>query len=602
MSEPVKQQIGDGQDDFGQAAGKLVEAAKQTRAVSKGVQATTQAANAAITTAQASGGAAAEVAAGSAAGPWGALLAAAWASRHALFKVLVCACLGLLIIIVLIVSLPSIVSNGIFGLDGVQPIDGATLLSTYNEMAEVVDQAVDDGYNQALAGVEDIITSGGYDYQLSMDALSNYAHSSAGYDVCYILAAYSASMEQKDTSKAGLTAKLNAVTGAMFPVTKDGEGTVEQEVQATPAPSPSPGATPAPTTVNVKYVKCTIHQFNTSVIAAAFGLDLDAPYGEFGITYRQAIENMANALKRTMYGSVVSGSSVPLTDEALIAFVNSQRCSDMRKHILSTALSLVGKVPYFWGGKSEAGWNDAWNTPRLVTAAGDHTSGTIQPFGLDCSGFTDWIYKTAVGISLYGVNWHQWDNSFAVSAAELQPGDQGFLGGREDWTHVLMFAGYGESGQRMWVHSSGGEGVILNTPSYEAGLSLRRPSGVDFDAPVSGGGTELGTPISTLEVDVTHYCACTLCCGENAAGITASGKRVSQGMVAMSSHYPFGTQIKINGVMYTGGDGAGRLESHRLLSGSFQSEWTERRGSGCCRGWWSGNLLQAAKSVWSERP
>lgn len=60
----------------------------------------------------------------------------------------------------------------------------------------------------------------------------------------------------------------------------------------------------------------------------------------------------------------------------------------------------------------------------------------------------------------------------------------------------------------------------------------------------------MGTPISTLEVDVTHYCACTLCCGENAAGITASGKRVSQGMVAMSSHYPFGTQIKINGVLY----------------------------------------------------
>ena len=398
-----------------------------------------------------------------------------------------CACLGLLIIIVLIVSLPSIVSNGIFGLDGVQPIDGATLLSTYNEMAEVVDQAVDDGYNQALAEVEDIITSGGYDYQLSMDALSNYAHSSAGYDVCYILAAYSASMEQKDSSKAGLTAKLNAVTGAMFPVTKDGEGTVEQEVQGTPAPSPSPGATPAPSSVTVKYVKCTIHQFDTSVITTAFGLDLDAPYGEFGITYRQAIENMANALKRTMYGSVVSGSSVPLTDEALIAFVNSQRCSDMRKHILSTALSLVGKVPYFWGGKSEAGWNDAWNTPRLVTAAGDHTSGTIQPFGLDCSGFTDWIYKTAVGISLYGVNWHQWDNSFAVSAAELQPGDLGFLGGREDWTHVLMFAGY----------------------------------------------------------------------GENAAGITASGKRVSQGMVAMSSHYPFGTQIKINGVLYTVEDRGG---------------------------------------------
>ena len=553
MSEPVKQQIGDGHDDFGQAAGKIAEAAKQVSAASQSAQVTAQAANTAIATAQASGGAAAEIAAGSAAGPWGAVLAAAWASRHTLFKVLVCICLGLLIFIVLIVSLPSIVSNGIFGLDGVQPADDATLLATYNEMAGVVDQVVDDGYDQALAEVEDIITSGGYDYRLSMDALSNYAHSSAGYDVCYILAAYSASKEQKDTSKSDLTAKLNSVAGSMFPVTKDGEGEVEQEVQATPAPSPSPGATPAPSTVTVKYVKCTIHPFDTSVIATAFGIDLDAPYGEFGITYRQAIENMANALKRTMYGSVVAGATVPLTDEELIAFVNSQHCSEMRKHILTTALSLVGKVPYFWGGKSDAGWNDDWNTPKLVWAAGDHTSGTIQPYGLDCSGFTDWVYKTALGMGTLG---QQWESSHAVSSAELQPGDLGFLGGRYDWTHVLMFAGYGSDGQRMWVHSSGGEGVILNTPSYEAGLSLRRVDGVDFDAPAPGGGSE-GTPISTLEVDVTHYCACTLCCGENAAGITASGKRVSQGMVAMSSHYPFGTQIKINGVMYTVEDRGG---------------------------------------------
>jgi len=501
LDGPDKQQIGDGQDNFGEAAGKIIDAAKQMQAAGQSTQAAAQAANAAITTAQASGGAAAEIAAGSAAGPWGALLAAAWATRHTLFKVLVCICLGLLIFVVLIVSLPSIVSNGIFGLDGVQPADDATLLGTYNEMANVVNQAVDDGYNRSLAEVESIIEAGGYDYRLSMDALSNYAHGSAGYDVCYILAAYSASLEQKGTSKADLTAKLNAVAGSMFPVTKDGEG--EVEVAATPAPSPLPGVSPAPTTTTVKYVKCIIHPFDTTVIATAFGLDLDAPYGEFGITYRQAIDNMANALKRTMYGSVVAGSSVPLTDEELINFVNRQSCSDMRKHILSTGLSLVGKVPYFWGGKSEAGWNDAWNTPRLVTAAGDHTSGTIQPFGLDCSGFTDWVYKTAVGISLYGTNWSQWDNSHAVTAAELQPGDLGFLGGREDWTHVLMFAGYGESGQRMWVHSSGGEGVILNTPSYEATLSLRRPSGVDFDAPVSGG-ESFGTPISTLEVDVTH--------------------------------------------------------------------------------------------------
>ena len=66
-----------------------------------------------------------------------------------------------------------------------------------------------------------------------------------------------------------------------------------------------------------------------------------------------------------------------------------------------------------------------------------------------------------------------------------------------------------------------------------------------------------GEPLYTIEVDVTHYCACTKCCGPNAQGITASGKNVAVGMVAMSSYYPFGTQIMINGVMYTVEDRGG---------------------------------------------
>ncbi len=286
-------------------------------------------------------------------------------------------------------------------------------------------------------------------------------------------------------------------------------------------------------------------------------IDLNAPYDQFGITYGEAIQKMATALKMTLYGSAGNGQAVPLTDAELIAFVNRQNCSATRKHILTTALSLVGKVPYFWGGKSPPGWNDEWNTPKLVTAAGSSTSGTIRPFGLDCSGFTDWTYKTAVGVSLYGGTWNQWDETFAISASELLPGDLGFLkdSDGQGWNHVLIFAGYGEGSRRMWVHSSGGEGVILNSPSYEASLELRRPKGVDFDAPVSGNVS--GTPISTIEVDVTHYCACAKCCGSNADGITASGKKASRGMVAMSSHYPFGTQIMINGTMYTVEDRGG---------------------------------------------
>ena len=97
----------------------------------------------------------------------------------------------------------------------------------------------------------------------------------------------------------------------------------------------------------IKFVECTVHPFDQSVIMDAFGIDPNATYDQFGIPYSEAIQNMANALKQTLYGSVGNGQSVPLTDAELIAFVNRQNCNATRKHILSTALSLVGKVPTF---------------------------------------------------------------------------------------------------------------------------------------------------------------------------------------------------------------------------------------------------------------
>ena len=228
MAEPSKQQIGDGSDNYGQAAGQMAKAARQSgqeavkQTAAKGAE---QASNAAAATVKASvegGKAAAEIAAGTAAGgPWGAVLSAAWSMRHTLFKVLVCICLFLLFLIVMIVSLPSIVFNSIFGLDGNKPIEGVTPTAVYAEMAGAVSDVVDDGYSQALAKVESMISDGGYDYDLSMEALVNYAQSSSGYDVSYILAAYSASMQQQNTKKEDMVSKLGNVAGSMFPVTSE---------------------------------------------------------------------------------------------------------------------------------------------------------------------------------------------------------------------------------------------------------------------------------------------------------------------------------------------------------------------------------------------
>lgn len=656
MAEPDKQQIGDGSDNYGQAAGQMANAARQAgqeaakQAAAKGAEATANAAAATVKASVEGGKAAAEIAAGTAVGgPWGAILSAAWAMRHTLFKILVCICLFLLFLIVMIVSLPSIVTNSIFGLDGTPPVDGVSLQGTYSELSEVVSDVVDAGYDTSLARVEQIIEDGGYDYDLSMDALINYAQSSAGFDVSYILAAYSASLQQQGVSKEDMVAKLNAVSGDMFPVTyeekeqerivpvtystyrsvsvtvvtgrtqtgaingvpqyryttanrtyylPDGSETSDTDITV-PAysevtvdiPIYSGGSitgirqatyyeadgeeTLTPTTEIIKYVECTIHPFDNTVIASAFGIDMNAIYPQFNVTYGEAIQNMTNALKMTLYGTLGSGQMVPLTDAELIAFVNRQECSPMRKHILTTALSLVGKVPYFWGGKSGPGWNDEWNTPKLVTAAGSSSTGTIRPYGLDCSGFSTWVFTTAVGVNIGAGCNGQYPNTYAVSASELLPGDLGFLADDDGWGHVLIFAGYGEKGERMWVHSSSGSGVILNTPSYEGSLSYRRLSIVDYDAAVSSG-SAYGEPLYTLEVDVTHYCACTKCCGPNAQGITASGKQVATGMVAMSSYYPFGTLIEINGVMYTVEDrGGSGIENSRSRVDIFVPDHNE---------------------------
>ena len=581
MAEPDKRQVGEGADNYGEAAKQMANAAKQVgkesakQAAAAGTKAVANASAAVVQASVEGGKAAAQIAAGTAAGgPWGAILSAAWALRHTLFKVLVCICLFFLLIIVMIVSLPSIILNSVFGLDGT-PVDmenPVTIQQSYDDMAASISTVVQDGYTLSLEKVEQIIADGGYDYDLSMESLINYAQSSSGYDVSYILAAYSASLGQKSTSEADMLSKLDAVADDMFPVTsaeKEVELTVPltystyREVTVTVVTSRSqtgtingvpqyryttesrtyyepdgtvtttePVTVPAfnevtvsvpvysegsisgmkdatyytaageetltPDTEIIKYVECTIHPFDQSVILDAFSIDPNAIYDQFQITYREAIQNMANALKMTLYGTLGSGDTVALTDAELIAFVNQQNCNATRKHILTTALSLVGKVPYFWGGKSAAGWNDEWNTPKLVTASGSSTSGTIRPYGLDCSGFTDWVYKTALGVSLYEGTWNQWDNTYAITESELLPGDLGFMAepGTVPVNHVLIYAGKGENGEQMWVHCASGTGVVLNSPDYVT--QYRRPSNVDFEASVpsisTGTGTRRGNP------------------------------------------------------------------------------------------------------------
>lgn len=580
MAEPEKQQFGDGRDNYAGAARQLSDALQQAgqtgtrQAVSNGAAALVQ-------SGIKSGKAVSEIAAGTAAGgPWGAILSAAWSLRHTLFKILACLCVLLLIFVILIVSIPSVVLNGVFGLNGsIVDMDNLmSMMQSYEEMSAEVSAAVDRGYQVALERADQLIQDGGYDYELSIESLIDEAKSASGFNAAYVLAAYSASMLQQGTSADDMTAKLDAVAEQMFPISSeekekervipltyttyrevtvtvvygqtfigivngqmqfrydvavrggyyepDGSITTLEPVTTTAYRAedvtvpvytdgrisgttsatyyvPDGTETLTPSTETVVYLECTIHPFDQDVVLDAFGIDPDAPYDNFGITYGEAISNMATALQKTLYGAQggsQGGESVPLTDEELIAFVERQNCNETRKHILSTALSLVGKVPYFWGGKSDAGWNDEWNTPKVVTATGSSATGTILPYGLDCSGYTDWVFKTAMGVSIKAGSWNQWDNSYAITEAELLPGDLGFMAvpGTVPVNHVLIYAGENEDGAHMWVHCTSGSGVVLNSPDYVS--YYRRPINVDYDAPVlSGTGLQTTEPSQNSE-------------------------------------------------------------------------------------------------------
>lgn len=58
---------------------------------------------------------------------------------------------------------------------------------------------------------------------------------------------------------------------------------------------------------------------------------------------------------------------------------------------------------------------------------------------------------------------------------------------------------------------------------------------------------------------VTAYCACRVCCGPNAAGITAAGTRPVAGRtVAAPRWVPLGSRVRINGRWYVAEDRTAR--------------------------------------------
>ena len=139
--------------------------------------------------------------------------------------------------------------------------------------------------------------------------------------------------------------------------------------------------------------------------------------------------------------------------------------SEARREVVLTAYQLLGRVHYFWGGKSLViGWDSRWGMPMEVTAEGSSTTGTVLPFGLDCSGMVDWVFYNQSGgqyvIGHGGGATAQHTYCTPIDWSDAQPGDLVFY--PED-SHVGIVCGFDSSGNIMIIHCASGYNNVVVT-------------------------------------------------------------------------------------------------------------------------------------------
>ncbi len=183
--------------------------------------------------------------------------------------------------------------------------------------------------------------------------------------------------------------------------------------------------------------------------------------------------------------TVTRGKYEPLAQEEIeYALTVDPPEDEGRKALVDAAVSLIGEVHYFWGGKSLVpGIDPEWGVLKEVTSSGSRTTGTMRPFGLDCSGFVLWSfiqlgYDAEEAEALVGVGtWAQWQRSYDIAWEELKPGDLAFENRYPEKSdnHVGICIGYGEDGQPVFVHCSSKFNGVVATPAGGVFRYARRP-------------------------------------------------------------------------------------------------------------------------------
>ncbi|MBS6953486.1 MAG: C40 family peptidase [Enterocloster asparagiformis] len=166
------------------------------------------------------------------------------------------------------------------------------------------------------------------------------------------------------------------------------------------------------------------------------------------------------------YGLTVDGVVVrnPLTalDIDLYMKMVPEDVSAQRRSVVRYALSSVGRIPYYWGGKPG---KTGYEGNRFGVVVLPDEDGRFLK-GLDCSGWINWVYWSATGKRLAGESTSTLVScGTAVSKDELLPGDICIRPGES--AHVVMFLGWTADQKMLCIQETSG-----NINNVEVGITV----------------------------------------------------------------------------------------------------------------------------------
>ena len=166
-------------------------------------------------------------------------------------------------------------------------------------------------------------------------------------------------------------------------------------------------------------------------------------------------------------------TKTPITEEEISHYMSllPANLSEERKNVIHFALTTVGKVPYYYGGK--AGKQGLSGNGFGKTIAERDYKGRNRK-GLDCSGFAQWVYWTGAENPLDFASSTQEliAKGRKIKRSELEPGDLVIQPGGE--SHVVLFLTWTKEGKMLAIHENATAGnvsvdeVYANYPYYRS--------------------------------------------------------------------------------------------------------------------------------------